>query len=67
MNISPCLSDYKERFSSFAKRRILQLKRRRSLHRRLYKQDSNEDHLAIIAKCTKLLEMLDSPSLNSWS
>ena len=67
MNISPCLSDYKERFSSFAKRRIQQLKRRRSLHRRLYKQDNDKEHLVIVAECTKLLEMLDSPSLNSWS
>lgn len=67
MNISPCLSDYKERFANFAKRRIRQLKRRRSLHRRLYKQDGDKDHLAIIAECTKILEILDSPSLNSWS
>ena len=67
MNISPCLSDYKESFSNFAKRRIRELKRRRSLHRRLYKQDNNEDHLTVITECTKILEMLDSPSLNSWS
>lgn len=67
MNISPCLSDYKERFASFAIRRIRQLKRRRSLHRRLYKQDNNDDHLVVIDECTKILEMLDPPSLNSWS
>ena len=67
MNISPSLSDYKERFASFAKRRIRQLKRRRSLHRRLYKQDNNKEHLVIVAECTKLLEMLDSPSLDYWS
>ena len=66
MNISPCLSDYKERFAGFAIRRIRELKRRRSLHRRLYKQDNDNDHLSIVAECTKKLQMLDPPPSGSF-
>lgn len=67
MNISPCLSDYKERFASFANRRIRELKRRRSLHRRLYKQDNDNDHLSVVDECTKKLQMLDPLSLGYGS
>lgn len=67
MNGSPCLSDYKERFANYANRRIRGLKRRRSLHRRLYKQDNDNQHLVVISNCTKTLEMLDPLSLGSGS
>lgn len=60
MNSSPCLSDYKERFDKFANRRINVLKRRLSLHRRLYKRDNDNAHVEIINQCVKSIYMLET-------
>ena len=59
MNNSPCLSDYKDRFNTFAQRRIKQVKRRLSLHKRLYKDDADTAHLSIINDCNKIIKMLE--------
>lgn len=62
MNNSPCLSDYKERFYTFTARRIQQLRRRLSLHKRLYNQDNDNEHLVIIEDCMKNIQLLEESS-----
>lgn len=55
---SPCLSDYKERFAKFASKRLGQLKRRLSFHKRLYSQDKDLQHVEIIRECERMIKLL---------